>query len=474
MKKIIFLLVITSSLVNAQYEWTTQRIDSIQGAYPSLSYSPCGDLRIFYLNMGTSYKLYMRTRMNDQSAFSSETYVATGIYTTALHYHGCSDTIDLAGASSSTVKIYNSVNNGSTWTFIKSYSGCQNLTFPGYLPLKLTEDGDSLRLIYGYESYGLFGGNPNIYWTKGKADNWYESGKSIGIGTIRKAFERGDTITILSNRCVYQSSDNGSTYNQIGYGVTIPEQLQAADACMDNNRLYILHSYSYGVDPYSKWLTYTYSDDFGATWLSPQVVIMNPSYYINHTRLIVSGTRMLVIWTLPSSNPGTFYYKISDDSGQTWSEQDTLIDLQDNEEIETDYTATQSQLMDIAEYNGKISIVYAVHNTLTDSSKVYLKELEPQEPTNIPYERNTENNLILFPNPAASHVYAQITIKEEQNISIDILDISGRIIKSVTKQKISAGKHTFTINTENLSNGTYICQIKGIRFSIIEKLNVAK
>ena len=72
----------------------------------------------------------------------------------------------------------------------------------------------------------------------------------------------------------------------------------------------------------------------------------------------------------------------------------------------------------------------------------------------------TEENLIVpastnvYPNPFNGVVNIDITLEQTSDVSIDIYDLTGRVISTIVQQKLNAGKHSFTWNANN--NGTIV------------------
>ncbi|MFC1755278.1 Ig-like domain-containing protein, partial [Thermoproteota archaeon] len=87
------------------YIWRdTERLDSADGTHPTLSYSPDGDLRVFY-NVGDTMinQMVVRRRLNSQSVFGSEIGIVSKGRTAAVHYDA-SGQLDLAVDTGDEVK----------------------------------------------------------------------------------------------------------------------------------------------------------------------------------------------------------------------------------------------------------------------------------------------------------------------------------------------------------------------------------
>lgn len=75
---------------------------------------------------------------------------------------------------------------------------------------------------------------------------------------------------------------------------------------------------------------------------------------------------------------------------------------------------------------------------------------------------NVEQNnfeISLFPNPTIENINFSIDLEEETKVSIEILDISGKIVQKAITRKISKGKFTDKINVSNFAPGIYIFKL---------------
>jgi hypothetical protein len=61
-----------------------------------------------------------------------------------------------------------------------------------------------------------------------------------------------------------------------------------------------------------------------------------------------------------------------------------------------------------------------------------------------------------YPNPSNSVVSFSYTIPRESEIQISILDLTGRIIKKIVSDKVSAGEYSLSLNISSLPSGNYI------------------
>ncbi len=65
----------------------------------------------------------------------------------------------------------------------------------------------------------------------------------------------------------------------------------------------------------------------------------------------------------------------------------------------------------------------------------------------------------VFPNPAHSAVNMEINLNVSGNVTLAILDITGRAVLTENKGKLDAGVHRFLINTNDFQDGIYIYRV---------------
>lgn len=83
------------------------------------------------------------------------------------------------------------------------------------------------------------------------------------------------------------------------------------------------------------------------------------------------------------------------------------------------------------------------------------------------------NEISLHPNPTANQATLTLDAKSNRELTMNILDITGKQISSTTTN-IKEGKNEFVIETENLSSGVYFIQLQTENAVQTLKLNVSK
>ncbi len=75
----------------------------------------------------------------------------------------------------------------------------------------------------------------------------------------------------------------------------------------------------------------------------------------------------------------------------------------------------------------------------------------------------TKNDLSLFtnyPNPASTSTNIQFAVATATTVTINLLDMSGKLVNNISNQQYSAGTHTLSVATDQLPAGNYIYTIK--------------
>ena len=94
-------------------------------------------------------------------------------------------------------------------------------------------------------------------------------------------------------------------------------------------------------------------------------------------------------------------------------------------------------------------------------------------PTGINDVAGNISKLSVYPNPATNKVTVSVDLKEQTDLTIDIVDITGKQIAVISKDKNAAGNINRTYNTSALANGLYTIRINAGGKVVNRKLNVA-
>ncbi|MBC7554457.1 MAG: T9SS type A sorting domain-containing protein [Taibaiella sp.] len=75
----------------------------------------------------------------------------------------------------------------------------------------------------------------------------------------------------------------------------------------------------------------------------------------------------------------------------------------------------------------------------------------------------SKNNLTLsgnFPNPAANSTNVQFTLQESCGVTVTLMEMTGKVISEVKKERLAAGSQIINISTQTLPAGNYIYSVR--------------
>lgn len=297
---------------------------------PSVSYSPGGDLRIFY-NDNDDY-IYTKVKKKNEDDFSLEQELYKNQkWGSALYDNGEIKEVALSGDS--LIVILETKDNGESWDFVKSYSATETSFTSSWHPVYITGDSNNALVAFGYnKDTHLFGTYSEIFVTKKTNGVWENSTKELGLGEPDAIYRYDNKIIIPSDRGIHYSDDNGENYRVIEDDNTIPELLRPTDITEDGNRIYMVRNYSYGPIGNDQNLSFTYSDDQGATWIYPQIKIMTVGYYFKNTQIIAEDGNVLIAWE-KMGDADSLKAILSTDSGKNWGEVFDIVKLEDGDKM---------------------------------------------------------------------------------------------------------------------------------------------
>ena len=95
-------------------------------------------------------------------------------------------------------------------------------------------------------------------------------------------------------------------------------------------------------------------------------------------------------------------------------------------------------------------------------------------PTNVGVNESIQaiNNVNVYPNPANDYSYIDITINQTQNVDIYVSNMLGQQVYNHSYGKLSAGKHTFSVEAGKFLPGVYFYTIKTNNSSVSRKMIV--
>lgn len=84
------------------------------------------------------------------------------------------------------------------------------------------------------------------------------------------------------------------------------------------------------------------------------------------------------------------------------------------------------------------------------------------------------NNLDVYPNPATDVVTTKFSLTEQSNVAIEIVDMLGKVVKTVANKSLTAGTYEVPTSVAELANGLYLVKVTTDNGAITERISIAK
>lgn len=85
---------------------------------------------------------------------------------------------------------------------------------------------------------------------------------------------------------------------------------------------------------------------------------------------------------------------------------------------------------------------------------------------------NKPASLKAYPNPSIDKTNIEINLKQSDNVTVRVYDISGKVVMTKQFNDLNSGAQTITLETASLNTGTYVVSVKGASFNGVVKLIV--
>lgn len=78
------------------------------------------------------------------------------------------------------------------------------------------------------------------------------------------------------------------------------------------------------------------------------------------------------------------------------------------------------------------------------------------------------------PNPFTDNTVITYSLNEVSNVTLEILDVTGKVVASINEGAKNAGQHTVTVSGDKLSDGVYFYNFKAGNYSVTKRMVVNK
>jgi hypothetical protein len=207
------------------------------------------------------------------------------------------------------------------------------------------------------------------------------------------------------------------------------------------------------------------SSDGGLTWTLPRRINDDPGdnrYQWFGTMSVAPNGRIDAVW-LDTRDAGAstynsaLYYSYSLDQGDTWSVNEKLSDSFDPH---IGYPQ-QDKMGDYFDMESDVSSAHlAWANTFNGEEDVYYSEITPVIDGIAPGNENGICNLSSYPNPFSTECAVRYQVPVTCNVTLTLLDVSGREIKTLVSKSVMPGSYSFSLKGSDLPSGYYVCRMK--------------
>lgn len=141
------------------------------------------------------------------------------------------------------------------------------------------------------------------------------------------------------------------------------------------------------------------------------------------------------------------------------------------------YTGYFSFTNGLYSYQKEYKITVTLLNPCSNSSAVAYVYVSSQGNrgvvTSINNMPNASQQINVYPNPASNEVTISLNAIDDEDYTVSILDISGRELKKISSFKLKQNQETnLKIDTSDLGDGIYICQVRSMNVSKTDLINI--
>jgi hypothetical protein len=130
--------------------------------------------------------------------------------------------------------------------------------------------------------------------------------------------------------------------------------------------------------------------------------------------------------------------------------------------------------LDESSIKGFSHIKYTFRNALNNNDSLQINLLYNNPASGIFEQGLNKTNISVFPNPAKDQASVLFKTAAADKIIIQIIDVTGKIIKNQTIKSTTTDFNNVTINTHDIAEGTYNLVISNEKKAITEKIIIVK
>jgi hypothetical protein len=183
-------------------------------------------------------------------------------------------------------------------------------------------------------------------------------------------------------------------------------------------------------------MTPTESDSFKINWFASATPLITENFFVGFTMNYTWGS-------IPGDTLGLYHSKQGNRTA-------------------VGYTPFSTSDTTINNYNATMYADGTWHDNFQDNfhlyNKLYIRPIVVIYPasTGVAITNNDFTFHGNYPNPATSATNISFALAAKTDVTIQVMDLNGRILNTISKTGLSAGENTITVETANLAAGEYV------------------
>lgn len=90
---------------------------------------------------------------------------------------------------------------------------------------------------------------------------------------------------------------------------------------------------------------------------------------------------------------------------------------------------------------------------------IFIDDINIQGAVGVMEQDNAIGTFNVYPNPAQDNTVVEFSLDKRENVTVEVMDLSGKIVQQTYKGDLATGVHRFPINTAELSSGIYLVRL---------------
>jgi len=125
-------------------------------------------------------------------------------------------------------------------------------------------------------------------------------------------------------------------------------------------------------------------------------------------------------------------------------------------------------------YNGWSADASGNHAIILMNATVWLATDDYPSPTSVANISVTPQRFEVYPNPVYGTGKIKFLINQAENVSIDMFDVTGKLIKTIYNDKASLGLNIVNFETADMPTGIYFCKLQSEHLTETQKVIITR